>query len=666
MRSAAAILEQRITQAMRKVAGRDGFAAVVRPAKDPKFGDYQANGIMALARQLKRNPRELAAEVVAVLDITDICEAPEVAGPGFINLRLKPDFIAASLMDIFHDPVRLAIEPVSDSKRTVVDFSSPNIAKEMHVGHLRSTILGDCICRVLVFLGHEVIRQNHIGDWGRQFGRVLLGLWHMCMGRARGDLYYEAELRQLHIAADNPEAVEALCRRIRDRHEEDWRRDSDKTLGDGERLFKPFLKELATFDVDEMWRQFLGAYQFVSALEDATETMDMDIPVRGGAVRYGLLSRHVTTMLQDLGRPENEQERMAWEQVRQLSLRHCDEIYRRLGITFDDDEIRGESFYHDRLGDVVKDLQERGLAVESDGAVCVFPEGFKSKEGEPLPLIVRKSDGAYLYATTDLAAVRYRVEQLKARRVVYVTDARQGLHFEMFFAVARAAGWVSEDIDLVHVTFGSVLGEDGSPLKTRSGENVRLRDLLDEAVQRARAVVEQKNPDLSPDEKDRIARAVGIGAVKYADYSNNRTSDYVFSFERMLSLEGNTAPYLQYAYARIKSIERKASQKDVDVEAELSSLDDVALGAPEELDLGKFLCRYGDAVEAAAADYRPNYLTAYLYELAQKFSAFYTNCPVLGADPKDRATRLLLCELTARTIRHGLSDLLGINVIERM
>ncbi|HEV56393.1 MAG TPA: arginine--tRNA ligase, partial [Phycisphaerales bacterium] len=588
------------------------------------------------------------------------------AGPGFINLRLKPNFIAASLMDIFHDPVRLAIEPVSDPKRTVVDFSSPNIAKEMHVGHLRSTILGDCICRVLAFRGHEVIRQNHIGDWGRQFGRVLLGLWHMCMGRARGDLYYEAEIGQLRGATGNPEALESLCRRIRDRHEEDWRRDSDKTLGDGERLFKPFLKELATFDVDEMWRQFLGAYQFVSALEDATETMDMDIPVRGGTVRYGLLSRHVTTMLQDLGRPENEQERMAWEQVRQLSLRHCDEIYRRLGITFDDDEIRGESVYHDRLGDVVKDLQERGLAVESDGAVCVFPEGFKSKEGEPLPLIVRKSDGAYLYATTDLAAVRYRVEQLKARRVVYVTDARQGLHFEMFFAVAGAAGWVGEDIDLVHVTFGSVLGEDGSPLKTRSGENVRLRDLLDEAVQRARAVVEQKNPDLSPDEKDRIARAVGIGAVKYADYSNNRTSDYVFSFERMLSLEGNTAPYLQYAYARIKSIEEKAPQKDVDVRAELAAIDGIRLNQTEELDLGKFLCRYGDAVEAAATDYRPNYLTAYLYELAQKFSAFYTNCPVLGAEPKDRAARLLLCELTARTIRHGLSDLLGIDVIERM
>ena len=437
MRSAVAILEQRITRAMREVCGMDGFAAIVRPAKDPKFGDYQANGIMALAKSLKRNPRELAAEVVAAVDLADICETPEVAGPGFINLRLTSEFIAASLMDIFHDPVRLGIEPVGDPKRTVVDFSSPNIAKEMHVGHLRSTILGDCICRVLAFVGHEVIRQNHIGDWGRQFGRVLLGLWHMCMGRARGDLYYEVELRQLRSAAADPEAVEALCRRIRDRHEEDWRRDSDKTLGDGERLFKPFLKELSAFDVDEMWRQFLGAYQFVSALEDAAETMDMEIPVRGGTVRYGLLSRHVTTMLQDLGRPENEQERMAWEQVRELSLRHCDEIYRRLGITFDDDEIRGESFYHDRLGDVVKDLREQGLAVESDGAICIFPDGFKTKEGEPLPLIVRKSDGAYLYATTDLAAVRYRVKQLKARRVVYVTDARQGLHFEMFFAVAR-------------------------------------------------------------------------------------------------------------------------------------------------------------------------------------------------------------------------------------
>jgi arginyl-tRNA synthetase len=419
-----------------------------------------------------------------------------------------------------------------------------------------------------------------------------------------------------------------------------------------------------------MWREFLAAYQFVSALEEAAEGMDLEIPVRGGgAVNYGLLSRHVTTMLQDINRAENEQEKMAWEQVRVLSLRHCGEVYGRLGITFGDEEICGESFYHDRLPGVVEDLREAGLAVESDGAVCVFPERFKNKEGQALPFIIQKSDGAYLYATTDLAAIRYRVNELQADKIVYVTDARQALHFEMLFTVAEMAGWDRRDgerVELVHVTFGSVLGENGKPLKTRSGENVKLKNLLDEAVERARAVVEEKNPDLPDEQKAEIARAVGIGAVKYADYSNNRTSDYVFSFDKMLAMDGNTAPYMQYAYARIKSIERKAESKNVTIADELGGIDKLDLTETSELDLGKHLARYAEAVESAANDYRPNYLTAYLYELAQKFSAFYTNCPVLGAAAERRPTRLLLCDLTARTIRHGLERLLGIAVVEQM
>jgi len=318
------------------------------------------------------------------------------------------------------------------------------------------------------------------------------------------------------------------------------------------------------------------------------------------------------------------------------------------------------------LPKVVDELKQNGLAIESDGAICVFPEGFKNKEGQPLPFIIQKSDGAYLYATTDLAALRYRVNELKANTIIYVTDSRQKLHFEMLFKVAKMAGWVSDDIELSHVMFGSVLGEDGSPLKTRSGENVKLKDLLDEAVERAKQVVEQKNPELSPDEKEKIAGAVGIGAVKYADYSNNRTSDYVFNFEKMLAMDGNTAPYMQYAYARIKSIERKAQTKDVDIEDELADLGVLNLTEPAELDLAKYLIRYGEAIQAAASDYRPNYLTAYLYELAQKFSAFYTNCPVLKAGPDKRPTRLLLCDLTAGTIKHGLSKLLGIEVVEQM
>jgi arginyl-tRNA synthetase len=304
--------------------------------------------------------------------------------------------------------------------------------------------------------------------------------------------------------------------------------------------------------------------------------------------------------------------------------------------------------------------------VESEGAVCVFPEGFKDKEGKPLPVIVQKSDGAYLYATTDLAALRYRVQKLKADRIIYVTDARQGLHFDMVFAVARMAGWAKPETELVHVTFGSVLGEDGKPLKTRSGENVKLKELLDEAVARARKVVEEKNQDLSAERKSEVANAVGIGAVKYADYSNNRTSDYIFSFDKMLAMEGNTAPYMQYAYARIRSIERKAQTRNVDIETELTGIKALNINEPSEVDLAKHLIRYGEAVQAAAADYRPNYLTSYLYDLAQKFNGFYTNCPVLDAGPDKRPTRLLLCDLTARTIEHGLHNLLGIEVIEQM
>lgn len=337
----------------------------------------------------------------------------------------------------------------------------------------------------------------------------------------------------------------------------------------------------------------------------------------------------------------------------------------------------GESFYNDMLSDVVAELKKKELAVESEGAVCVFPldstgspqAGFKDKEGKPLPVIIQKSDGAYLYATTDLAALRFRVTKLNAQKIIYVTDARQQQHFQMLFAVAEMAGWLERNgkkIEPVHVTFGSVLGENGKPLKTREGENVKLKELLDEAVTRARKIVEEKNPELPDKQKDEIARAVGIGAVKYADYSNNRTSDYVFSFDKMLAMEGNTAPYMQYAYARIKSIERKAETKGVKIEDELADIKTLSLTEPAELNLGKHLIRYGEAVEAAASDYRPNYLTSYLYDLAQKFSAFYTDCPVLDAGPDKRPTRLLLCDLTARTIKHGLSTLLGIEVVEQM
>ncbi|MHC4582648.1 MAG: arginine--tRNA ligase, partial [Planctomycetota bacterium] len=648
------------------LAGREDCAATVKPAKDAKFGDYQANGVMALAKKLKTNPRKLAEEVAKNLDLSDICEPPEVAGPGFINLRLKGEFLADRLLEINKASADLGIQKTTEPKTIVVDFSSPNIAKQMHVGHLRSTIIGDSICRTLEALGHKVIRQNHVGDWGTQFGRVILALWHLCMAKEHGgDPYYVGELEKLKTT-DDGDQLKDLCRAIRDRHEKDWRRDSISECGDGKKIFEPFLKSLDRTRIGELWEQLLLSYQYVSTLEDSAVGMGLDMPtLQAGTIPYETLSRHTTTMLQRGGQA-NVQEYQAWRDAKEITLGHCDEVYQTLGVTLKREHERGESTYNESLPDVVSDLREMGHAVESDGAVCVFPEGFKNKQGDALPFIIQKSDGAYLYATTDLAALRYRVDELKADAIVYVTDSRQKLHFEMLFAVAKMAGWARDDLELAHVMFGSVLGEDGAPLKTRSGENVKLKELLDEAVERAKAVVEEKNPELSAEKKAEIAKAVGIGAVKYADYSNNRTSDYVFSFDKMLAMDGNTAPYMQYAYARIKSIERKALSKDLDIETELAAVTTVSLAEQSEVDLAKHLIRYGEAIQSAAADYRPNYMTMYLFELAQKFSAFYTNCPVLGAGPDQRPTRLLLCDLTARTIKHGLHQLLGIEVVEQM
>ncbi len=549
-----------------------------------------------MQKKIKTNPRKLAEQIVEKLDISAISETPEIAGPGFINLRLRSDFLAKNLLEINKDSKNLAIEKIQETekKNIVVDFSGPNIAKQMHVGHLRSTIIGDCICRMLEFLGHNVIRQNHIGDWGTQFGMLT---YYMDNMRIKGRAQY-----------------------------------------------------LGISDIEEFYRK--AKKLFDSDPEFANQSREYVVRLQSG-------DSHVKSN---------------WEVILRDSMSQCQKIYNELLVTLTDKDIRGESFYNNKLKEVVDDLKKAGLAKESDGAICVFPNGFKNKEGDPLPFIIQKSDGAFLYTTTDLAAIRYRVNELNADTIIYVTDSRQKLHFEMLFAVAKMAGWDErqktenrkQKTKFNHVMFGSVLGENGQPLKTRSGENVKLKELLDGAVERAKKIVEEKNPELPDDKKEEIATAVGIGAVKYADYSNNRTSDYVFSFDKMLAMEGNTAPYMQYAYARIKSIERKAQSKDVDIEDELAGVSDLNLSEPAEFDLAKYLVRYGEAIQAAVADYRPNYLTAYLYELAQKFSSFYTNCPVLKAEPGKRPTRLMLCDLTARTIRHGLSELLGIQVVEQM
>ncbi|HSV26590.1 MAG TPA: arginine--tRNA ligase [Sedimentisphaerales bacterium] len=591
MTPAMEMLEERLTKALSAATGIAGCPAVVRPATDAKFGDYQANGVMGAAKKLKRNPRDLAAEVVRLADLADICDAPEIAGPGFINLRLKKEYIAAALLDINRDAERLGVEKVKKPQKIVVDYSGPNIAKEMHVGHLRSTILGDCIARMLEFQGHTVIRQNHIGDWGTQFGMLIALLWEQKAGLAMG-----ADASGIPSLGD----IEAFYKEAKRRYDAD---------SDFAAAARQWVVDLQNHDIRVM-------------------------PV--------------------------------WKSIVDESRRHYQPVYERIKVTLRPEHERGESAYADVLADVVAEMQSKGIAVESNGAICVFPTGFKNKDGNDLPFIIQKSDGAFLYATTDLAALRYRLKDLGAERIIYVTDARQKLHFEMLFAVAKMAGWVKDGVRLDHVMFGSVLGEDGKPFKTRSGESVKLTDLLDEAVARARAVVEEKNPDLPDGMKQRIAGAVGIGAVKYADYSNNLASDYVFSFDRMLALEGNTAPYMQYAYARVKSIERKAGTKKVDIASEIARLTAIRLDEPAELELAKHLLRYGEVIDSAASDYRPNYLTACLYDLAAKFSAFYYACPVLQAGEDKRPAGLMLCDLTARTIRHGLAQLLGIEVVEQM
>ncbi|OHB58939.1 MAG: arginine--tRNA ligase, partial [Planctomycetes bacterium RBG_13_44_8b] len=579
-------ISQRISNAIQKATGQN-VPAIVTAATDAKFGDYQCNNALALAKQLKANatlrssdslrstsPRQLAEKIIAELKIDDICQKPEIAGAGFINLRLKPEFVIDNLKKLNPSKEALGIEKAKKPQTVVVDFSGPNIAKEMHVGHLRSTIIGDCICRMLEQQGHKVIRQNHIGDWGTQFGM----------------LSYYLDYK----------GIDAF---LHERHQK-------------RKAFRP--KDFIP-DVENFYRE--AKKLFDNDPEFAEKSRQYVVKLHSG-------DKHV---------------KFNWQFITNASNEEFRNLYERLGVRLNHSDTRGESFYKDKLADVVKELKKQGLAVESDGAICVFPEGFKTKEGEPLPFIIQKSDGAFLYATTDLAAIRYRINELKADEIIYVTDARQKLHFEMLFAVVKMAGW-AKNTKLVHITFGSVLGEDGKPLKTRSGENVKLKELLDEAVKRAKSVVEEKNPELKTSEKETIARAVGIGAVKYADYSNNRTSDYIFSFDKMLAMDGNTAPYMQYAYARIKSIMRKGQ---IDAEKELKNIKEIYLEDIAELELAKQLIRYGEAFDSAIADFKPNFLTSYLFELAQRFSAFYNSCPVLDAEPKIRPTRLLLCELTA-------------------
>ena len=575
-------IELRLQHAVRAAlrdADPDGI--LVRPCPDPQFGDYQTNALISLAKAKKLNPRQLASDVLARLDVSEFCEKVEIAGAGFLNFRLKISALTQTLQSAVRGE-HLFFAKADKPKTVVIDFSSPNVAKPMHVGHIRSTILGDCLARTFRRLGHCVITDNHIGDWGTQFGLVLMG-WKQQLDRAALDRDPLAEMEKLYRLVNTASATDESVR--------------------------------------EQARQEL-------------------VKLQGG----------------------DEENLKIWREMMELSRKQFDEIYSRLGVKFD--HSLGESFYNSRLKPLVDELLAGGVARESEGAVAIFFDD--NPQLKKHPALIRKRDGGFNYTTTDLATLEYRLKTWQPDEIIYVTDGRQQLHFQQVFAAfwkwrSQLPAASSPLPTLAHVWFGSILGEDAKPFKTRSGETVKLADLLDEAEERAYKIVSAKNPDLPEPQRREIARVVGLGAVKYADLLPNRQSDYVFSWDKMLALNGNTAPYLQYAYTRIKSIFRKAEGTFNSQHPTLNFL----LSSAEEIAVAKHLSNFGLTLEAVTEEFRPNFLCNFLFDLAAKFTAFYENCPVLKADEATRASRLALCDLTARVLKQGL-EVLGIESVEQM
>ncbi|MBY6190532.1 arginine--tRNA ligase [Microbulbifer agarilyticus] len=556
-----------------------GCSPAVAPAKKAGFGDYQANGAMAAAKKVGTNPRELAAKIIENLGEQPMIEKVEVAGPGFINIHLKEAWLGETLAAARADE-RLNIAAVASPETVVLDYSHPNLAKEMHVGHLRTTIIGDALARLLEFQGHKVVRQNHMGDWGTQFGMLLAHL------------------------ADQMENQDA---------------------------------EVALADLEVFYRE--AKVRFDEEEGFADRAREYVVKLQGGDADCLKL----------------------WQRFIDISISHAEEIYEKLGVTLKREDVYAESQYNDDLPVLVKDLVDRGIAVEDQGAIVAFLPEMADKEGNPSVVIIQKKGGGYLYATTDLAAIRYRANVLKANRILYVVDARQSLHLQQAFTVARKAGYIADSQTLEHCAFGTMMGDDGKPFKTRSGGTVKLAALLDEAVERATALVAGKNPELSAEEQAEIGRVVGIGAVKYADLSKTRTNDYVFNWNAMLAFEGNTAPYLQYAYTRVRSIFRRAG-------IEPSALTGaITLGTDAERALAIKLNQFGEVLDQVAKDTFPHVLCTYLYELASAYMAFYEACPVLkeGVTEEEKQSRLQLCDLVARTLSTGLG-LLGIETLEKM
>ncbi|HOP77594.1 MAG TPA: arginine--tRNA ligase [Thermogutta sp.] len=639
------------------VESPEEFLKLIHPSQDDRFGDYQADLVMPLAKRLGRKPRELAEELVNRLDVSDMAHPPEIAGPGFINFRLRDEYLEQLLERLVQDP-RLGVPLAEKPETIIIDYSAPNVAKPMHVGHIRSTVIGDALYRTLRFLGHRVISDNHIGDWGTQFGMIIYGYRHFLNAEA----YQQNPVQELA-------RLYRLVRQLIDYHESVQKQaEIKRQLEEKEAALADLRNQLQNMTEAErkkITRKLRQLESEVAQLQDdlseirtKIEAVECDETLRRAAMEHTDIGQKVLQETAKLhaGDPENLK---LWREFLPHSLDEMNRIYKRLGIQFD--FTLGESFYHDRLGALVDQLLKLGIAQESEGAICIF---FPDIEA---PMIIRKQDGAFLYATTDLATLCYRMETWKPDTILYVVDFRQSLHFQQLFAVARKLGF--DQVKLVHVSFGTVLGEDGRPFRTREGDTVGLESLLDEAVRRAAEIVnanddaKSNGPELSPEERRRVAEVVGIGAIKYADLSQNRTSDYVFSYDKMLAMTGNTGTYMQYAYARIQNIFAKGG---VSAEAIRQFDGKIRLKHPAERALGREILRFPEAIELVVEDYRPNQLTAYLFGLANRFSTFYENCPVLQAEnAAERQSRLQLCDLTARVIRQGL-ELLGIEVVPKM
>ncbi|MEG1121775.1 MAG: arginine--tRNA ligase [Citrobacter sp.] len=573
-----ALLSEKVRQAMIAAGAPADCEPQVRQSAKVQFGDYQANGMMAVAKKLGMAPRQLAEQVLTHLDLSGIASKVEIAGPGFINIFLDPAFLAQHVQQALASARLGVAQP--EKQTIVVDYSAPNVAKEMHVGHLRSTIIGDAAVRTLEFLGHKVIRANHVGDWGTQFGMLIAWL----------------EKQQQENAGE-------------------------MALADLEGFYRDAKKH---YDEDEEFAERARSYV---------------VKLQGGDAYF----------------------REMWRKLVDITMSQNQLTYDRLNVTLTRDDVMGESLYNPMLPGIVADLKAKGLAVESEGATVVFLDEYKNKEGEPMGVIIQKKDGGYLYTTTDIACAKYRYETLHADRVLYYIDSRQHQHLMQAWTIVRKAGYVPDSVPLEHHMFGMMLGKDGKPFKTRAGGTVKLADLLDEALERARRLVAEKNPDMPADELEKLANAVGIGAVKYADLSKNRTTDYIFDWDNMLAFEGNTAPYMQYAYTRVLSVFRKA---DIDESALANA--NVIINEDREAQLAARLLQFEETLTVVAREGTPHVMCAYLYDLAGLFSGFYEHCPILSAESEDiRNSRLKLAQLTAKTLKLGL-DTLGIETVERM